>query len=111
MTEICEQLSNQLKVLSDYFESNELALNVQKTEFIVFGRKHIDTSTLSLKLNDTKICPVRCVKFLGVYFDSHLTFKDETNNLLRKMACGIRKLQKRRHLPLLTKVSLLKPMC
>ena len=33
------------------------------------------------------------VKYLGVVRDQFLTFQDEINKILRKMACGIKTLQ------------------
>ena len=46
----------------------------------------------NLKL-DAKIQSIEATnsfKYLGGYLDKNLTFKEEVNHILRKMACGIK---------------------
>ena len=51
-----------------------LSLNVDKTNFILFGnRKNIDNVCISM--NNSIITRVRATKFLGVIIDEKLTWK------------------------------------
>ena len=52
----------------------KLSLNVDKTNFILFGnRKNIDNVCISM--NNSIITRVRATKFLGVIIDEKLTWK------------------------------------
>ena len=44
----------------------------------------------TITLNNIEIKESNQVKYLGIYFDSTLSFKNEVKNVLRKMAIAIR---------------------
>ena len=70
---ICECISRELDKLHVWLSVNKLSLNVDKTNFILFGnRKDIDR--------------VRATKFLGVIIDEKLTWKDHISLVRSKLS-------------------------
>jgi len=86
------QIANhELNKLSNWFKANRLSLNLEKTNYIIFTshRKSIPPHNQKLLIEDTPITLVRSVKFLGVYIDEHLTWKDHINKISLKIAKNI----------------------
>ena len=65
-------------------------LNHSKTEFITFSK--IKSRRNNLLIGNNKITNVNCVKYLGIYLDCTLNFKEELKHVLHKMANGIKTL-------------------
>ncbi len=58
-------------------KSSKLSLNSDKTEFIIIGTKpqrHYLSTQFPVKFLDSDICPSDSVRYLGVVFDSDLSF-------------------------------------
>ena len=73
-----------------WFQANKLSLNVRKSNYILFGRKHIPTtSILNIKIDQNVLERVTCTKFLGVQIDSHLTWDSQIKYLSIKIARGV----------------------
>jgi len=55
--------------LSKWFCVNKLYLNIKKTNYLIFGYKHLlnHNENFALYLNGNKLEEVKCTKFLGVY--------------------------------------------
>ena len=67
-------LEHDLRLLTDWFDSNKLTLNLDKTQLLVIGNKNIPT-TFQLEVRNIKIKPMKKVKFLGVWVDDKLTWQ------------------------------------
>ena len=68
-------------------KSNRLALSILKTNFILFHSKKLKPSKLlNLKIDGVNIKQVFTVKYLGVTFDSNLTWKNHINELCSKLS-------------------------
>ena len=65
----------------------------KKTELIVFSKKHSrkKDEKYTITLDDKIIEEKTNNKYQGVVLDQFLTLQDEIKNILRKMACGIKK--------------------
>ena len=64
---------------------NKLSLNVDNTNFILFGnRKNIDNVCISM--NNSIITRVRATKFLGVIIGEKLTWKDHISLVRSKLS-------------------------
>lgn len=76
---LLKEARNSLTLVQDWFLSNQLVLNKDKTETMIFSLKH---HTLDAKY-------FNCVKFLGVVLDSKLTWDKHTelvcNNVSRNV--------------------------
>ena len=64
------EANNLIKLGEEYL----ISFNIEKTELIYFYRTK-NTPSLTLP-NKTILAPSKLVKWLGVYFDSNLKFKD-----------------------------------
>ena len=78
--------------ICNFFEKHQLTLNADKTEFITFQTKNNKYKNTNLIVKDEVIRSKSTVKYLGVYLDQNLSFKEEVKHILRKMACGIKTL-------------------
>ena len=77
-----EKIVNQeLKSLSLWLNVNRLALNVSKTNFVIFrSSQKTMNHNVTLILNRKAIEQKDHVKYLGVLVDEHLTWKHQINN-------------------------------
>ena len=72
-------VNEELSLVADWFCANRLTLNLEKTNFIIF-KSHMKSMLLanqmSLVISGVPITQVIAIKFLGVYVDQYLTWKD-----------------------------------
>ena len=61
--------------IMDWFKANKLTLNLDKTECLIF---HPSGKAMKIELNlgEVKIHSVETVKFLGMWIDNQLTWKN-----------------------------------
>ena len=86
-------MEHDLGLLIDWFDSNKLTLNLDKTQLLVISNKNIPI-TFQLEIRNIKIKPMKKVKFLRVWVDNNLTWQShaldraikikKNRNLLRK---------------------------
>ena len=63
--------------LADWFQSNKLSLNVNKSTCMLISNSHEPhTAHQVLKLENNIIEPKQCVKFLGLYLDNRLSWHE-----------------------------------
>ena len=80
-------LSQELYAVAEWMKSNKLALNISKTNFVLFHSKKIKPcKPLNLKFDGMNIKEVSVVKYLGVTFDSNLTWKNHIEELCLKLS-------------------------
>jgi Reverse transcriptase (RNA-dependent DNA polymerase) len=90
-------VNQELEKLAVWFRANRLSLNIRKTNFIMFGLKHLNNS-VTIKINDIVIERVYCTKFLGVYIDSKLTWKNHIAHVASKIARGLGAINRAKHI-------------
>ena len=75
-----------LKVKS-WLEVNKLALNIEKTSFVIFHspRKKLPDH-INIKFGKKPVTRSRYVKFLGVLMDEHLSWKFHISELAKKLS-------------------------
>ena len=79
-------LNQELHAVAEWMKSNRLALSILKTNFVLFHSKRLKPyKSLSLKIDGVNIQEVSTVKYLGVTFDSNLTWKNHVNELCLKL--------------------------
>ena len=94
---LCECISRELNKLHVWLSVNKLSLNVDKTNYILFGnRKNIDNVCISM--NNSIIIRVRATIFLGVNIDEKLTWKYHISLVRSKLAKTVGILYRVRHL-------------
>ena len=83
------KLNEDLKRLSNWFDSNSLTLNSEKSNYILFRTKNkkIDYNG-KVTIDGNEISRVSNTKFLGVFLDEHLDWNIHVKTLLNKLAVG-----------------------
>ena len=72
-------INKELRKVQKWLESNRLALNIDKTNFLLFEENIV------LKLGKKKIKHENHVRFFGVLLDSNLSWKTHLNELSKKL--------------------------
>ncbi len=77
------QLESNLKAVAQWFQANKLTLNTDKTKFMVFGTSHIldQFSDITVTFNDKVIEKVDVFKYLGIKFDSNMSWSSQIDYL------------------------------
>ena len=79
-------VNKELKKLSLWLNANRLALNISKTNFVIFAAKNKPLKNVTLLLNNKAFAQKDHVKYLGILIDSQLTFQAHTNSVSKKIA-------------------------
>ena len=98
MHAINKTLNKDLRELSFWLNANKIALNVAKTEIILFktsNKNHY--ADLKIKLYRKRIHASPYVKYLGVFIDENLYWKIHINKISTKLIKGNAMLSKLRH--------------
>ena len=74
-TSLCNTLNTELEKLNALYKHNKLSLNLQKTSYIIFTTNNSD-STIQIAINGSNIEKGNSTKYLGVYIDHHLNWKN-----------------------------------
>ena len=96
LEELVSKTTNQLLLAQEWFNCNQLTLNLKKTKFVVFtNQQHQSANFPSLLLGNTEILRVgkdleeESVRFLGLWVDDTLKFSSHIAKLKAKVNIGI----------------------
>ena len=80
-------VNRELKKVRKWLEANRLALNIDKTNYVIFHSptNKVD-SFVRIKLGSKPISRVNSIKYLGVLIDSTLSSKQHIVELSKKLA-------------------------
>lgn len=81
-------MNSELMKLSLWFKANKLSLNINKTNYLLFGLKNNETNK-KVSIDDIGINRVYDTKFLGVILDSELSWKKQIKSIENKVSKGI----------------------
>ena len=87
-------IERELEVLYQWFCANKLTLNIEKMVYMVFNRGMQAISDWNLTLGDKTIERVTSTKFLGLWVDERLDWRQHIRNLISKLKCGLGMLQR-----------------
>lgn len=74
---------------------NKLSLNIKKSNFVLFhARQKLITQSFSLKINNEDLKCEACVKYLGIFIDSNLNWKNQVSHVCNKIRRSIGLLSK-----------------
>ena len=80
-------VNKELKLVKKWLDANKLALNVEKTNFIIFhSLKNLLHDTVNIKIGKKHVKQVKYVKFLGLLLDENLSWKYHLDELSKKLA-------------------------
>ena len=78
-------VNKELEWLNHWLNVNRLALNIKKTNFVIFHPYNKPIKELiTLKINNKAIAEEKYVKYLGMLVDSALSWKFHIDNLAKK---------------------------
>ena len=85
--DICMLVQTDLKIISDWFRCNKLALNETKTNYVIFHLSHKKPpENFSITLNGIELNRVKNTKFLGVIISENLKWNDHINYVSSKVS-------------------------
>jgi len=92
VSDVNRALNADLQNISEWLETNRLTLNISKCKAMLFGsskRLHLGNEQLTTYLSGTHIEVVPCFKYLGVWFDSCLTWQFHIEKLTNAVSARI----------------------
>lgn len=101
LTEINNNMVNDLNIIQDWLKFNKLSLNTSKSNFMFISKQKINANKDPILLNGSQINYSACIKFLGLHIDECLTWKIHINKTKEKIIPYVGILSKLRYyLPL-----------
>ena len=98
LSDIESLINTELKSVADWMKANRLSISTSKTNFILFhSPKNKPRKTLNVKIDGNAINEVQSVKYLGVEFNSNLTWKPHISQLSLKLSKTVGVLSKIRY--------------
>ena len=91
-------LDHDLRILQDWFKANKLTLNVGKSVCILFDRNKANKKQIDIEINGEAIPQVEFTKFLGMWIDQSLNWREHASRLLLKLARNTHLLRVGKHL-------------
>ena len=82
------EVNKKLEHLNNYFTTNRLAVNYEKTYYMIISNKVKCRGTekqLNIEMGSHKLTGTDAYKYLGITIDNNLTWKDHIQNLCNKM--------------------------
>ncbi len=90
LIELEKTMNKELKLLSLWLNVNRLALNISKTNFIIFrGYRKPYAHNVTLLMNKKAIEQKSHVKYLGILIDEHLNWKEHISNVTKKISRSV----------------------
>ena len=90
LVELERTVNQELKKLSLWLNVNRLALNLKKTNFVIFkGIKKPQNYNVTLLINKKAIEQKQYVKYLGILIDEHLNWKEHISNISIKISRSV----------------------
>src|SRR3984885_14930417 len=94
-------MNEELAKVEIWFKANKLSLNLNKTNYILFTSKKkmsfVHEHAFSISIDNQCINRVTSAKFLGVYIDDQLSWKQHVNYISQKLAKNIGIISRIRH--------------
>ena len=82
-----KNMNRELKKVKKWLDANRLALNIGKTNFVIFHPPRIQLhEPVIIRFGREKIQRETCVKFLGILVDANLSRKHHINELSKKLS-------------------------
>jgi hypothetical protein len=73
-----------LMIISSWLNANKLSLNLSKSHFMLFTRKHFNLTDINITVNNVCINRVNKVKFLGTIMDDKLNWQEHITYICKK---------------------------
>ena len=97
LLELQNTVNQELRKLVLWLNVNRLALNVEKTNFVIFRSTKTLSHSVTLLMNKKALSQKNHVKYLGVMIDEHLRWNFHTSHVASKISRGVGILAKLRN--------------
>ena len=92
--ELFQQMNNELKSVSTWFNANKPSINIDKTKWTIFHptskKRFMPTKFLELFIDGITLKRETVTKFLGVFIDENVTCRPHINTISTKIYKSIR---------------------
>jgi len=86
LEQVEEVLQGDLVKVSDWLTVNGFKLNIGKSVCMLIGtQQRVSGKSLCLSLDDSELKQVSSTKYLGLYIDSHLTWQNHVDYVLKRV--------------------------
>ena len=82
-------LNEELTKVDVWMKSNKLSVNIEKTNYIIFKSNRKTVATNFSLCFGNKLLEHKTIKFLGVYINEHLTWKDHISYISKKISKSV----------------------
>ena len=76
-------MNHDLRILSNWFKANKMSLNIDKTNYMIFGDYR--NTNIHLQIDDINIIRKHNIKFLGIWIDDRLSWQMQIDTLCNKI--------------------------
>ena len=91
-------INSELSNIHNWLCANRLSLNVEKSNFVVFHPPQRKLPfNLGLTLNNIPLQQEKCIKYLGIFIYSNLSWKPQVDNIAKKIKRSVGVLSKLRY--------------
>ena len=84
-----KEVNDELLNIKDYFDSNFLSINIQKTKFLHFKPTNKNQQKIRLKIGSEEIEEKQSLTYLGLIIDNKLNFKEHFEKIYSKIKNGL----------------------
>jgi len=91
-----QQINSELAKINTWLLSNKISTNIEKTKYMCFSYNST-THLPPIYLGNNIINETQSIKFLGLHFDKHLTFKQHVAHIASKISKSLGILYKLKH--------------
>ena len=88
INELTASINKELDHVNKWLTANRIGINGKKTNYILFSYKRKISLPL-IKIGKDKIHEIDSTKFLGVYFDKNLSFKNHIDSISSKLSRSV----------------------
>ena len=86
---VIKMITKDITTLMQWFRDNQLVMNLDKTEYMLFSKKTCVDCDTGLVIDGKNIKRVSHVKYLGVIFDENLSWNLQINSIKKNLPCNI----------------------
>ena len=100
IAQLFTKLNSDLNILSDWFNSNKLSLNVNKSNYMLFSksRNKLNHPSPSLEIAGTRIERTHHFKLLGLIIDENLTWNEHIQSCVSKLTSAFYAINRLKHI-------------
>ena len=97
LKQLKNKIESNISAVQNWYTRNGLLINSEKTEFMIFKKGASLEISVNSGVNRVQIQSKECLKVLGVFVDSNLTFLKHISQIRKRASNAIRNISRSRH--------------